>query len=76
MATNQIQELEKVLATIPKHLVDWKGLREWSKGASKTQRDNAKAEDTIVESVGLVSIPSIGEFEQLYTSPSITHITT
>lgn len=67
MAANQIQDLEKLLATIPKHLlsVDWKGLREWSNTGNKTKDDKAPKREVIVDNVALVSIPSINEFERL-----------
>ena len=73
METNQLEEFEKAFSKIPKHLVDWKGLREWSNAASNTKNNSSKTEEQIVESVRLVSIPSIGEFEQLLhqVSPSL-----
>ena len=50
MAANELKQL--VIGNIPQHLVDWKGLREWQSGALQA-------------APGLVSMPSIGEFEQL-----------
>ena len=68
MAANELKEFEKALSKIPKHLVDWKGLREWSSSANKNTKRNGSAptsDKAIVRNVELVSIPSIGEFERL-----------
>ena len=76
MAANR---LEQFIAqqNIPKHLIDWKAIREWQSGVHKTKNEDVQSNNApgMVSMPSIVSIPSINEFEELLhqVSPLLTN---